>query len=163
MVIIIIIITIITIILIIIIITVSRACATRPTTRASRWAAICMCCIVMCDVVCVLLYLLFSCVCLVDCLLMFVRASCRAAPCRLSLRDDCLLRVVAPYSHTGVCEKTFPSGEPLPCSPAAETALQPLICAFKASCPKGLLRRSAFFTDAERYRQVAPPNLYTML
>ena len=46
--------------------------------------------------------------------------------------------------HTGVCGKTLLLGEPLPCNPAAETALEPLIwCSeslfpYKSSSPEVL-------------------------
>ena len=35
--------------------------------------------------------------------------------------------VMVEVSHTGVCEQTLLSREPLPCKTAAETAIQPLI------------------------------------
>ena len=56
---------------------------------------------------------------------------------------------LAPYGITGVCEKTFLLREPLPCSPTAETAIQPLIGALKANIPMCIiLRRTVFVTDA---------------
>ena len=61
--------------------------------------------------------------------------------------------------HTGVCEqKTFRLGEPRPCKPAPETALQSLIwhsesLSFQMSFPP----EQCFFTDTGRSRGGCPP------
>ena len=43
------------------------------------------------------------------------------------------IMIIAKHRNTGVCETKFLLGEPLPCNPSAETAIQPLIW-----CSEGL-------------------------
>ena len=60
-------------------------------------------------------------------------------------------------SDTGDCENTFLSYEPSPCSPAAETALQPLLRCFSSQCSQGSSSpEECFFADVGKDQAVLP-------
>ena len=60
---------------------------------------------------------------------------------------------------TGVCEQTLLLSKPLRCSPAAESALQPLIGALKASIPVRIVLRRSVFSETPVWPQTFCPIL----